>query len=164
MTEFLAFANCARSSSCGRSDATAAMIPKIQETNARMLSPKSTRAMRSFFSRGRGDLGGFAGLSLGAGAGSMEAPGSWPFDPEPFLTRARPPASGWEPSERVVRLRLSCISVAPRARPRARRRLEGRSYTQELPGERAGATPLRERMSLALAPPSAAHLEAARRT
>ena len=43
----------ARFSSEGRSWATAIMIPKIQETNASRASPRTTRAKRSFLSRGR---------------------------------------------------------------------------------------------------------------
>src|SRR5215216_3082844 len=52
-TELRALANCARSSSWGRSLATAIMIPKIHEINARIASPKTTSAIRSFLSFGR---------------------------------------------------------------------------------------------------------------
>ena len=44
---------CARFSSWGRSWATAIMIPKIQETNASAVRPRTTKAKRSLRSRGR---------------------------------------------------------------------------------------------------------------
>src|SRR4051794_31841498 len=52
-TEFWASAYWARSSSCGRSLATAIMIPKIHEIIARIARPKKTSAIRSFRSFGR---------------------------------------------------------------------------------------------------------------
>src|SRR5262245_60680160 len=77
-TEFWAFANCARSSSWGRSLATAIMIPKIQETKASTDRPKKTRAKRNFLSFGRRRAGPGPG---GVGGEAASRGGPEPFDP-----------------------------------------------------------------------------------
>src|SRR3954467_9889470 len=73
-TEFCALANWARSSSWGRSLATAIMIPKIQEMNARIAGARRPGARRSLriFGRLRGGVGpgGLGGVARGGLGGT----------------------------------------------------------------------------------------------
>ena len=105
----LACSNWARSSSCGRSWATAIMIPKTQETKASTASPRKTSAKRSFRSSrpARAGLGArgaevWRGLASGDRRGRRSAVRSKAAAVAVDAHRLGRPSLSTEPGQRLI--------------------------------------------------------------